>query len=464
MMKHDLPCCHVLCCHCPDSSCPFLCCRRHHLLGFYLPYILLSTLYATGTRLPRIYIATLPAKFNTDLLGLDEACSEGNTLAPVGGNVRRNPLGEPQAGGPSWFRNTAFQALSVYVHQQLLNSPLRVMSMDDADIVYIPIYMEHIGVVNASSPCNQNLSQAERESLTLEFWEEIVVLLPAIGSLPHWVTVSTLQREIMQGCGGWGASFFCHELSASFTFTVPEVFTGHHRLGIHHAASSKPFTANTLAVPYFGHIHLESGKGLQVFNSTGLLASKRHFASMIFFPQRKTQLRPKLLGDCTAEHASCIQDTNDGIFAWISRQHDSLFCIQPYGDTFTREAFFDCIGMGGTLPVTFDRRMLANLAFADVVNYKEFTIIMDEQHIMKESVNIVTELKQVNSSSLISRLEALQRVSHVMSYSIDSQHQLASFESRWDISANDDAFSMTVKAVLRNLCDRDLFDDEQCNF
>ncbi|KAK9834600.1 hypothetical protein WJX74_005526 [Apatococcus lobatus] len=254
------------------------------------------------SQLPRIYVASLPPQFNVNLLGPGQPCPTGDALTPAGADAYHRPLGELLPDAPDWFRASAYQALEVFVHQQLLESPFRVHELHQADLVYVPIYLEHI------------------------------------------------------------------------------------------------------AVP-----------------------------------------------------------THGDMVAQLRRQHDSLFCIQPHGDLPTRIAFYDCIGLATTLPVVFDHHMLANLAFSDVVQYRSFAVYLPLEQALDASVSVVAELQKLDMSSLVSQLEALRNVSHVMVYASDPQHKLVSFQSRWDITPQDDAFTMSVKAVLRNLCQRDMFQGSQCS-
>ncbi|KAK9809427.1 hypothetical protein WJX73_006196 [Symbiochloris irregularis] len=55
----------------------------HHLL---LAWLVMASLSAAYAALPHVYVADLPSKFNTDLLGKDEPCMESNVLSPVGAN------------------------------------------------------------------------------------------------------------------------------------------------------------------------------------------------------------------------------------------------------------------------------------------------------------------------------------------------------------------------------------------
>lgn len=392
----------------------------------------------------------------------------GDALLPAGADISSQPLGEALPGAPDWFRASAYNALDFFIHQQLLESPLRTHDIHAADMVYVPIYLEQIAVPSASGPCAQQLTQLGQDELLTDFWDNLATYLPELGNVPHWITISAVQLGTMKGCGGWwGISFLCNDQTSKFIFTVPDVFSGHHVQGIQFAGSSRPFFANVVAVPYFGHVHQRSHSGVDLVRHRSRvheqIRPKPYLTSMIFTPTRNTQLRPKLISECLAvPDELCIHGSSGGVYQQIRLQHDSLFCIQPYGDLPTRIAFFDCIGLGETLPVVFDRHMVANLAFADVLSYDAFTITMPLQHALSASVNVIAELHNLEASSIAARLAALKNVSHVMTYSFKPQHSLISFQSRWNIAPQDDAFTMSVKAVLRNLCLRGLFKESLC--
>jgi hypothetical protein len=61
-----------------------------------------------------------------------------------------------------------------------------------------------------------------------------------------------------------------------------------------------------------------------------------------------------------------------------------------------------------------------------------------------------------NRSRALQQLREVHRVRHVMQFSLNPQHQLLGFQQVCTLDDLDDAFTFTLKAVMRSLCRRKL--------
>ena len=59
---------------------------------------------------------------------------------------------------------------------------------------------------------------------------------------------------------------------------------------------------------------------------------------------------------------------------------------------------------------------------------------------------------QFNISTACDQLQAVHQVRPVFQYLRDPHHELVTFSKRYIISPGDDAFTFTMKGVLRHLC------------
>ena len=138
-------------------------------------------------------------------------------------------------------------------------------------------------------------------------------------------------------------------------------------------------------------------------------------------------------------------------------------CMRRYGDTPTRMAFYECAATGAAVPVIFDARLPAFLPFADLVNYTSFVMVVDEEAVLSGVLDIVDALASVSQEEILNRLQALHGVRHLMQYALRPQHLLIRFDERETVHALDDAFTASVKAVLRNLCGRGALPEARCS-
>ena len=307
--------------------------------------------------------------------------------------------------------------------------------------------------------------------------------MPEQAQAPCWQRLSSggaaapqmlaqLQLETMDGCAdvdlrGWGVSFTCHPGFAHLTVGVPEPFSGRSEAARHdRLLSAVPHFPNTLAVPYLGHVHHGPRDYAAAFDPGGLAAGKAARAAMVFTATRKTQLRPALLRQCAAHPGQCTAPefprdrVGDALAGMVEAYAHAWHCVQPWGDTPTRLAFYECAATGAALPVVFDPRLPDFLAFADLVDYRAFVTVLDPQAFISGEQDIVQVLSAPSPQDMLARLERLHRVRHVMQYAVRPQHLLVRFDERETVHAGDDAFTASFKAALRNLCRRGLLPDK----
>ena len=292
----------------------------------------------------RVYVADLPPKYNLHIIA-NEGCEEGHIIK----EMLANPLGTPvessldktlyrcalcllrvaaserlamnlyapgvlpilQRGNKDvlWSRETPYFSLELHIHLQMLSSPLRVLTAEEADIVYAPpcrkpfitvakvkctsscpassgrrsrkskVYEVHlhpcryvpfygtqlwadlasgkqIGSIHRST-CQREWSWADQDELIGQFWADAPALLPLLGSKPHWMGLSEIEWMMHRGCGEvWGIPLMCNPLAEQVTFTTPEALTEQHPTAHWrtHFYGRAPAHNNSLAVPYLGHI------------------------------------------------------------------------------------------------------------------------------------------------------------------------------------------------------------------
>ncbi len=121
-------------------------------------------------------------------------------------------------------RDTEYYALEMHVHMQLLASPLRVHSVEAADLVYVPLWASQLVMrLVGQGACKPNWTEPAVDALMADFWADAPALLPALGRKPHWMALSEIEWGFRRGCGeGWGVPLMCHPLARDIMFASPE--------------------------------------------------------------------------------------------------------------------------------------------------------------------------------------------------------------------------------------------------
>ena len=96
----------------------------------------------------RIYVADLPHKYNYNLLFARERGGECERQLH---QLLANPTGNLMDAGDNknMLRMTQYNVLDVYMHRQMLESPLRVLDLQQADLVYVPLYLQPLAYAHS---------------------------------------------------------------------------------------------------------------------------------------------------------------------------------------------------------------------------------------------------------------------------------------------------------------------------
>ena len=414
---------------------------------------------ASANRQPLIYVAPLPAKYNVDLLYKEGAQGCEDFAA----HVLANPTGAlVDTAVLDGLRHTPYYGMEPYMHMQLLNAPFRTTNMTQADIVYVPFYATLLVYGHTLAGCYPAYTKDEQDALVASFWESVDVLLPMLASKPHWLALAQLEGEVLDGCGGWAVGLLCHPRASSLVVTVPEPMAEYTN-NWHTFGSAIKLHDNVVAVPYMGHVHR------MVFHQPAadeLLEMKSHLVATSFATHRFAGLRTKLMHDCNNRSSACIykavkyQGSLQNVADVMQAYSKSWFCAQPPGDTPLRLAIYDCLALGA-LPVFFDPFVVHHLPFADIIQYEDFVTVIEDA---ESAPNIIDRLdEQVSASRRLQMVAALQRVAQVFQYVVTPVYSLVRFDTMHAVVEHDDAFTATLKAVLRNVCGRGQLPAERCS-
>lgn len=281
-------------------------------------------------------------------------------------------------------------------------------------------------------------------------------MLPLLGTKPHWMQLSEIEFMIHRGCHeNWGLPLACHPLAEHMIFATPEALTERHpeHFRSRFYGPRRPANNNSIVVPYLGHVHRVSTQNWDKVLADGAVASdKKLLATMSFGSMRKVHLRMNITEQCNASPEECWYMHYSDFHTVIESYQKAWFCVQPHGDTPTRSALADCIAAGLALPCVFDDYMFDMMPFADVVNYRDFMAYVPADEVMLPGASVLDYLRAFSSDTRASMLAHLQRVSHVFQYAVQPNHLLVRWDSVSAIHARDDAFTMSLKAVLRHVC------------
>lgn len=362
---------------------------------------------------------------------------------------------------------------------QMLRSPLRVWDADEADIVFVPL-------LAAPAP-PAGLLELERR-----FMQDAAFTLRLLGQKPHVIVLSHALTVYLD------RPLLTHPNSKNFTFLTS--------VARDYTSKYEGTYENILAIPHFGHVHWSPASQSRHASMTAaqLSTPKTSLISQSFAVRRIEHLpqaahpvqhaaREQLYMQCQAEsNVTCqhmwIQGGGDPpghtLVAVAQLYQTSWFVTQTWGDFLTRVALVDAMAMG-SVPVVPSPQVEQYLPFRDMLPWGAILEVVEDAQVLgpgcqckqaaPEQPSLVpgqeyvchcsqgaSTLPQVvaqryageqGSAALLRKAARTWAVRHVMQYSQLPVHTLARWTQRAEREPEDDAFTFSLKALMRMLCD-----------
>ncbi|KAK9833835.1 hypothetical protein WJX74_007296 [Apatococcus lobatus] len=324
-----------------------------------------------------------------------------------------------------------------WVLNQLRQSPLNVMAEADADIVIIPV------VLRVGKPADPNDPHTAVQG---DFVSNVASFLPGVFKKPHLVILN-------HGMQVYHPAFLDHR-SSNLTFLSISPSIG----PINGKAHPIP---HVVGMPYFLRTHWNQYSTLThqlPIANASLEANKSHFASTSFsirdWPDRFVLHRHCLNNKQLCTFHNYAGDMKDSL-ALDDLMSASWHVIHPMGDFFNRGAWFDSV-LACAIPVVFKEHYADYLPFTDVLDYSRIMTVLPEALLEENAtVNAIdVAFDRFNKHAALGQLQYIHEVRHIFQYSLNPAHDLLRWDQRGHRDPRDDAFTFTMKAVMRNVCGR----------
>lgn len=160
-------------------------------------------------------------------------------------------------------------------------------------------------------------------------------------------------------------------------------------------------------------------------------------------------LRHTLQAHCDQRPGKChflaTGSKNWTVQATAKLYSQAVFCLQPHGDSASRNALYDCC-LHGTIPVVFQRDY--PFAFGSMLPWHKMAFFVSEDEL--KSKNIVDILSEVPQSEVKERRANLLSQRHLLQYSMDTDYRALDYNN---LTKYDDAVTVSIKylaGVLEN--------------
>lgn len=418
----------------------------------------LSSLGAVSDQHIKIHVAALPAKYKWDHPLFKQFLPW--ILEPRWGKPIDNKPGQHL-----WATDQF--ALSQHFHDQFVASPLLVDTWQEADFVYVPLLILDLFVFMWSGemcPKDYNCTHFLKE-----FMNEAHELLPGLGTKPHLLICSATQQSMAWSLEGMTSAEL--EIVHNFTYFTIETDMQHRHATLWNVEGMAGITHgshNWLAVPYPGLVHFSRAYPYDAHHDPSHTVPEKRTTLVSETFIARTGLRKILQQQCMARNQSCIDFApfaaeRFDVKGIATLNENSVFCLQPPGDTYSRRSLFDCLPLG-CIPVVFETVWVTAFPFSDVLNVSlilvDLASIVDK--VKSNELNVVDVLAYFPAKDVIQRQDYVRRHGHVFAYMLDPVHELLTVDRLQHMDCMDDAFTFSIKQLMRNLCRRRLISKERC--
>ena len=355
---------------------------------------------------PSFYIAEVPDKFTNGINGKGRAETDSHY-----GFAALGPL--LSAEHDHW--DTIWHRVVGWYINQLSTSFLRTYDVDAADIIFVPA----------------TISKANK-SLQTDFFEEASTFLPYLGQKPHVVVLSH------------SPLWYYSEMTDNANFT----FVSWGQLN-----KSNPYVVGS---PAFSHVHWSRGSQKIEFDSNQTIQAKKILAFGSFlvrsFPDRYAAH-----DNCLGKPDLCkfmVYNGPQDLVAIYEGYKSAWYALHPRGDFLSRNSWFDT-WLADTIPVVFQPEYIDSVPFGDVIDYTKLMLYIPEERFVSNGLNIVEMIEGLfDREKAVQQIQEIHRVRHVFQYMLNPAHELIRWDQRAYMHSDDDAFTFTMKSVLRNICSR----------
>ncbi|KAI3788068.1 hypothetical protein L2E82_00706 [Cichorium intybus] len=384
-----------------------------------------------------IYVHDLPARFNDDILDDCRSFNKWQDMCPFLDNNGLGPaLGNPQRvlSRSGWYSTNQF-LLEVIFQNRMKQYECLTNDSSIASAIYVPYYA---GLDVSRYLFDHNTTFRDALSLNLAEW---------LREQPEWKTNSGRNHFLVIGRITWDFRRDTDDDDAwgSKLMSLPE-FKNMTILTI----EKSPWHSNDFGVPYPTYFH--PGKDRDIVEWQAKMRRQKRRALFSFAggprPGMEDSIRGKIIEQCIASIPKCrlLQCSyyNSKCYQPIDVMRlfeNSIFCLQPPGDSYTRRSTFDSI-LAGCIPVFFH----PGSAYIQYLwhlprDFQKYSVFINEEDVHHNNVSIEKVLSEIPAVKVSKMRDEVIRLIPQVVYA-DPKSKLENFK---------DAFDLSVDGVLERM-------------
>ncbi|WOG94967.1 hypothetical protein DCAR_0314264 [Daucus carota subsp. sativus] len=383
-----------------------------------------------------IYVHDLPPRFNEDMLKECRSLSLWTNMCKFTTNAG---LGPPLENKEGVFSNTGWYATNQFAVDVIFSNRMKqyeCLTKDSslAAAVFVPFYA---GFDIARYLWGYNISTRDAASLDLVNWLAKRPEWKVMGGKDHFLVAGRITwdfRRLSDTETDWGNKLLFLPAAKNMSMLVVE---------------SSPWNANDFAIPYPTYFH--PANDAEVFMWQDRVRKIERNWLFCFAgaprPDNPKSIRGKIIEECKQSKVGKLLECDFGESKCHSPSsimqmfHNSVFCLQPQGDSYTRRSAFDAM-LAGCIPVFFHPgSAYIQYTWHLPKNYSTYSVFIPEDDIRTKNISIMDRLGAIPPEQVIKMREEVINLIPRLVYA-DPRSKLETFK---------DAFDVAVQAVINKV-------------
>nr|GMD64132.1 xyloglucan galactosyltransferase MUR3 [Ipomoea batatas] len=380
-----------------------------------------------------VYVHNLPPRFNEDILKECEKLSPWMDMCKFMANGGLGPPLE-NAGGvlseTGWYATDQF-ALEVIFTNRMKQYECLTNDSSLAAAIFVPFFA---GLEVSRHLWGYNISVRDAAALDLVKWLEKTPEWRIMGGKDHFLVAGRITwdfRRLTDQESDWGNNLLLLPAAKNMTTLVVE---------------SSPWNSNDFGIPYPTYFH--PSKDSELFSWQDRMRKKKRKWLFSFAgaprPGNPRSIRGHIIQQCRNSKVCRLFKCDYGESSCHSPSNimqmfqESVFCLQPQGDSYTRRSAFDAM-LAGCIPVFFHPGS-AYIQYTWYLprNHSSFSVFIPEADIRRGNASIEERLSQVSPEQVEGMRESVIALIPRLIYS----------NPRARLESVKDAFDVAVQGVI----------------
>ncbi|KAM7258773.1 hypothetical protein ACFE04_014514 [Oxalis oulophora] len=383
-----------------------------------------------------IFMHRIPRKFNVDLIRDCRTLAPWHDMCYFTTNMGLGPPlpnNERVFSHSGWYETNQFM-LEMIFHNRMKQYKCLTADSSQASAIYVPYYA---GLDVARYLWDKNPHLKDQYSMELARWLRQKPEWKRMGGRDHFTVAGRITwdfRRSARSVSGWGNRLLFLREVLNMTVLVIE---------------SNPWRNNDIAIPYPTYFHPSSDR--EVFEWQDRMRKMRRnfffsFAGGARNSNSSGSTRNAVINQCLESSTKCkLMDCESRMcykpYYVMKLFQNSVFCLQPPGDSFTRRSAFDSI-LAGCIPVFFHPAS----AYVQYIwhlpkDYEKYSVLIPSNKVREGKVSI---------ERILSRIPAY-KVKAMRDEVINLIPKVIYADPRSRLETLEDAFDISVKSLLKRV-------------